>query len=111
MEMSEKMSEKVSQKGFQKSDKEDTSTDFLDNENLLIEKASMSDLEKDRFRRLLNYMIALKKYTDISSAKAAKILNIEQKTASRLLAKAEKSDLLESEGKTKGKVYKLKRIS
>lgn len=111
MEMSEKMSEKVSQKGFQKSDKEDTSTDFLDNENLLIEKASMSDLEKDRFRRLLNYMIALKKYTDISSAKAAKILNIEQKTASRLLAKAEKNDLLESEGKTKGKVYKLKRIS
>ena len=49
----------------------------------------------------MQYMI---KFQSINSAKAADILDIQQKTASRLLAKAEKNHLLESEGRTKNKI-------
>ena len=42
---------------------------------------------------------------------AAKILDIQPKTAARLLSKAEKNSIFESEGKTKNKIYRLKHIS
>ena len=61
-------------------------------------------LEKERLLRLQQYMI---KFQNINSARAADILDIQQKTASRLLAKAEKNNFLESEGKTKNKIYRL----
>ena len=41
----------------------------------------------------------------INSAKAAELLDVEKKTASRLLSKAEKVEVLISKGKTKDKVY------
>ncbi len=56
----------------------------------------------------MQYMI---KFQSINSAKAADILDIQQKTASRLLAKAEKNHLLESEGRTKNKIYRLRCVS
>ena len=74
----------------------------------LMESTIFTDLEKNRLNRLIQYMI---KFQSISSAKAANILDIQQKTASRLLAKAEKNDLFESEGRTKNKIYRLKRVS
>ena len=48
---------------------------------------------------------------ETASAKAAKILDIQPKTAARLLSKAEKNSIFESEGKTKNKIYRLKHIS
>lgn len=66
-----------------------------------------NELEKTRLNRLIQYMI---KFQSINSAKAADILDIQQQTASRLLAKAEKNHLLESEGRTKNKIYRLKHV-
>ena len=42
---------------------------------------------------------------EINSSIAAKLLKVEIKTASRLLLKAEKLDILKSAGRTKNKVY------
>ena len=42
---------------------------------------------------------------EINSVAAAKLLEVEMKTASRLLLKAEKLDILKGVGKTKNKVY------
>lgn len=64
---------------------------------------SMSELEEARMRVIFNYLASAK---EISSATAAKLLGVEIKTASRLLLKAEKADILKGEGRTKGKVYK-----
>ena len=41
----------------------------------------------------------------INSAIAAELLGVEVKTASRLLSKAEKLEILKGDGKTKNKVY------
>lgn len=109
--MSEKVSEKVSQKDSQKSEKREAFFyDLLDNK-ILIENSDMSELEKTRLARLLAYVEQLNGHKRITSARAAKILDIQQKTAARLLAKAEKNDILESEGKTKNKSYKIKNVS
>jgi ATP-dependent DNA helicase RecG len=51
---------------------------------------------------ILQYLVANQK---INSAIAAELLGVEVKTASRLLLKAERSDILSSKGKTKNKVY------
>ncbi len=63
---------------------------------------SMSELEKARMKVVLDYLGV---NSSINSTKAAELLNVEVKTASRLLAKAEKIQILRSEGKTKKKVY------
>lgn len=66
---------------------------------------SMTELEKTRMQIVLDF---LGYNTNVNSAIAAEILNVEIKTASRLLLKAEKLNILESEGKTKNKIYRLK---
>ena len=63
---------------------------------------SMSELENNRIKIILDY---LKKNNEINSASAAELLNVEVKTASRLLRKAEKISVLKASGKTKSKVY------
>lgn len=66
---------------------------------------SMSELEQARIKVILEY---LKANSEISSLSAAKLLEVQHKTASRLLAKGEKVGVLESRGKTRSKVYLLK---
>ena len=51
---------------------------------------------------VLGYLNGNKK---INSVIAAELLGVEVKTASRLLSKAEKLEILKGEGKTKNKVY------
>ena len=63
---------------------------------------SMSELERTRMQIILQYLDINK---EINSSVAAKLLEVEIKTASRLLLKAEKLDILKSYGKTKNKVY------
>lgn len=62
----------------------------------------MSELERTRMQISLRYLDTNK---EINSSIAAKILKVEIKTASQLLLKAEKLDILKSYGKTKDKVY------
>ena len=59
---------------------------------------SMSELERVRMWIVLNY---LDKNKEINSSVAEKVLDVEVKTASRLLSKAEKLDILKSTGKNK----------
>ena len=63
---------------------------------------SMSELEIARIQVILQYLTV---HDTINSAKAAELLDVEKKTASRLLSKAEKGEVLISKGKTKDKVY------
>ena len=51
---------------------------------------------------VLEYLNGNKK---INSAIAAELLGVEVKTASRLVSKAEKLEILKGDGKTKNKVY------
>ena len=62
----------------------------------------MSELEIARIQVILQYLTV---HDTINSAKAAELLDVEKKTASRLLSKAEKVEVLISKGKTKDKVY------
>ena len=64
---------------------------------------SMSELERARMQIILIYLETNK---EINSVAAAKLLEVEIKTASRLLLKAEKLNILKDIGKTKNKVYK-----
>ena len=116
--MSEKMSEKVSEKVSEKNQKDSWTNNLdykvmADRNSFLIEvqHTAMSELEVARLSRLLAYMEQIKGLNAITSARAAKILDIQPKTAARLLSKAEKNDILESEGRTKNKTYSFKRIS
>ena len=63
---------------------------------------SMSELERTRIQIILHYLDTNK---EINSSIAAKLSKAEIKTASRLLSKAAKLDILKSYGKTKNKVY------
>ncbi len=63
---------------------------------------SMSELEIARIQVILQYLTV---HDTINSAKAAELLDVEKKTASRLLSKAEKVEVLISKGKTNDKVY------
>lgn len=65
-------------------------------------KEIMSELERARMQLILNYLETNK---EINSSIAAKLLDVEVKTASRLLLKAEKLDIIKGTGKTKNKVY------
>lgn len=67
-----------------------------------IMSESMSELERARMHIILNFLDVNK---EINSSKTAKLLEVEMKTASRLLSKAEKLDILKSTGKTKNKRY------
>ena len=66
---------------------------------------SMSELERVRMKLILDYLNA---HSNISSAVAAELLDVQTKTAARLLTKAEKIGLLDSDGKTRNKIYMLK---
>ena len=96
----------------------DVSHDFEENETmsesmsesmtkLVIElnNKTMSELEQERMRRILAYLV---KYNEINSARAAELLDVQIKTASRLLKKAEELNLINSSGKTKDKIYFIK---
>lgn len=65
-------------------------------------KETMSELERTRMQIIFSYLETNK---EINSSTAAGLLDVEVKTASRLLLKAEKLDILKGEGKTKSKVY------
>ena len=81
----------------------DVSHDFEENETMSESMSeSMSELERTRMQIILHYLDTNK---EINSSIAAKLLKVEIKTASRLLLKAEKLDILNSYGKTKNKVY------
>ena len=81
----------------------DVSHDFEENETMSESMSeSMSKLERTRMQIILHYLDTNK---EINSSIAAKLLKVERKTASRLLLKAEKLDILNSYGKTKNKVY------
>lgn len=62
----------------------------------------MFELERTRIQIILHYLDTNK---EINSSIAAKVLKVEIKTASRLLLKAEKLDILKSFEKIKDKVY------
>ena len=64
----------------------------------------MSNKERERFIFIVNY---LQKNDCISKAKTVELLNIEDKTAQRLLTKAVKLELLITHGEYKPTVYKL----
>ena len=64
----------------------------------------MSKKEIERMKVIVSY---LGKNVSITKAVAARLLQVEDKTAQRLLAKAEQLDILVSEGENKGRVYKL----
>ena len=74
--------------------------DGFDKNEIMSE--SMSELEIARIKVILQYLTV---HDTINSAKAAELLDVEKKTASRLLSKAEKVEVLISKGKTKDKVY------
>lgn len=74
--------------------------DGFDKNEIMSE--SMSELEIARIQVILQYLTV---HDTINSAKAAELLDVEKKTASRLLSKAEKVEVLISKGKTKDKVY------
>lgn len=74
--------------------------DGFDKNEIMSE--SMSELEIARIQVILQYPTV---HDTINSAKAAELLDVEKKTASRLLSKAEKVEVLISKGKTKDKVY------
>ena len=79
------------------------SQDFEENETMSESMSeSMSKLERTRMQIILHYLDTNK---EINSSIAAKLLKVEIKTASRLLLKGEKLDILNSYGKTKNKVY------
>ncbi len=78
--------------------------DGFENKVAMSESMSelMSELERARMQVVLGYLNGNKK---INSVIAAELLGVEVKTASRLLSKAEKLEILKGEGKTKNKVY------
>lgn len=67
-----------------------------------VNRKSMSELEKTRMKIILHY---LKDNKEINSTIAAELLKVEIKTASRLLSKAERLNILKGSGKTKNKIY------
>ena len=81
----------------------DVPQDFEGNETMSESMSeSMSELERTRMQIILHYLDTNK---EINSSIAAKLLKVEIKTASRLLSKAAKLNILKSYGKTKNKVY------
>lgn len=85
--------------------------DGFENKNKVSESMSesmsesISELERGRIKIVLDY---LKENDSISSTIAASILDVQIKTASRLLKQGEEIGLLKSEGRTRDKIYKIK---
>ncbi len=73
-------------------------------ENEMSEKVSeiMSELEKDRLEEIKSY---LSKHRSITSKEVVNLLDISERTAQRLLKKAERMGLIKSKGSTKNKYY------
>lgn len=65
----------------------------------------MSDKDKNRLSVVLSY---LQKSNNISSSKAAELLNVEIKTANRLLVKAVELGILDATGINKTRTYSIK---
>ena len=63
----------------------------------------MSNKDKERLLRIIEY---LKINESIKKSEAAKVLNVEDKTAQRLLVKATTLEILKTEGDYKTTVYK-----
>ena len=74
--------------------------------NKMFNKMSnkMSNKEIERMDIIIAYLI---KNGTITKSTAAQILQVEYKTAQRLLAKAESLDVIIGEGDNKGRIYKL----
>ena len=70
--------------------------------NKMSNISEMSDVEQKRVDVIIKYLEA---NDSITKSKAAEILNIEYKTAQRLLSKAENLSIIDSEGENKGRVY------
>ena len=68
---------------------------------------SMSELEIERLKKIIEYLDG---EVTVNGTEAAGILNVAPKTAGRLLNKACAAGILESEGRTKGKVYRKSKL-
>ena len=64
----------------------------------------MSNKDKERLLQIIEY---LKINESIKKSEVAKVLNVEDKTAQRLLVKATTLEILKTEGNYKTTVYKL----
>ena len=78
----------------------------METTNGMSEKVSeiMSELEQQRFAVIKQYLL---RYGEINGKEAAEILNVSERTAQRLLNKAERSGLITDSGSTKKKKYSL----
>lgn len=74
-----------------------------DEKKLKLKLIEGDDYAYDQLLKIILHFLDTNK--EINSSIAAKLLKVEIKTASRLLLKAEKLDILNSYGKTKNKVY------
>ena len=95
----------VKRKSFKQ--KDTLSNDGQTSEQLsLLDKMSnkMSNKEQDRIKIIAEYL--LQNFL-IQKSEAAKLLNVEDKTAQRLLTKAVDLGILESNGEYKSTTYKL----
>ena len=81
----------------------------LMNEHIELENvpftSKMSDKDKNRLSVVLSY---LQKSNNISSSKAAELLNVEIKNANRLLVKAVELGILNATGINKTRTYSIK---
>lgn len=64
----------------------------------------MSELDQKRMMQIITF---LEKNDSITSKIAGELLNVQNKTAARLLKKAEELEILKGSGKTRGKAYML----
>ena len=64
----------------------------------------MSELEQQRFAIINEYLL---RHGTINGKEASEILNVSERTAQRLLNKAERSGLITDSGSTKKKKYSL----
>ena len=74
-----------------------------DEKKLKLKLIEGDDYAYDQLLKIILHFLDTNK--EINSSIAAKLLKAEIKTASRLLSKAAKLDILKSYGKTKNKVY------
>ena len=74
-----------------------------DEKKLKLKLIEGDDYAYDQLLKIILHFLDTNK--EINSSIAAKLLKVEIKTASRLLSKAAKLDILKSYGKTKNKVY------
>lgn len=66
----------------------------------------MSDKEKSRLKTIIDYLAG---NSSITSSKAAEILDVENKTANRLLVKAVELGILSPDGENKNRTYSMKK--